>query len=253
MPVTQTILRNRFPFFLILAALGVAGCGTTCIQGFFNPGGGVRVTSPSTSCPVPTVMGAMNAVALTMPACENCSAATRVEHLFVTVRSIQLRAGPTIGADSPEWVELAPPLADEPKQIDLISASRSEVLVEKAAVPAGNYDQLRVRFSSASGGTAESPDTAEEPLTKDACGVTRSNCIVTADGRVQLLRFPGAASELVIPLGAAQSHALLVLPDSTIDVRLRLHPQLTVASTTEGLKVQYLLTGKAEAVRSSTE
>jgi len=255
-------LRNKPGYAVILMTLAVAGCGNTCIQGFFNPGGGVRVTSPATSCPVPTVTGTMNAIALKMSTCENCSAATRVEHVFVTVRSIQLRSSPTVAADSPDWVELAPHLADEPKQIDLIGASPSEILAENAIVPAGNYDVLRVRFSSPSADTTASPNSAEELTTKDACGPTRSNCIITADGRVQPLRFPGPSSEILIPLSAAQigtsrigameGHSLLVLPDSTIDLRLGLHPQLTFVSTSQGLALSYVLSGSANATRQSS-
>jgi hypothetical protein len=247
MPFTQTILRNHFPFFLILAALAAAGCGSTCFQGFFNGGngGGFRGGNPQ-SCPVPNVTGTMSAVVLKMSACENCSAATRAEHLFVTVRSIQLHPSPTVAGDSPDWIELAPHLADDPRQIDLIGDSPSGVLVENALVPAGNYNQLRVQFS------ATSAETSVEHLLKDACGVKPSNCVLTADGRVHPLRFPNASPELVIPFGATQSDSLLVLPDVHMDMRLRFQPQLAFTSSAEGLKIQYVLAGKADAVRQSS-
>lgn len=249
---SRCALRNTFLFVATFAAMGTAGCGTNCVQGFFNGGNGGGFVSTGTpqSCPLPNVTGTMNAMVLKTVACENCTDAASVQHLFVTVRSVQLRAtptpGPTPGMDSPDWIELAPHLAGAPRQMDLTGNS-SEMLVENAAVPSGTYREIRVRFLSAS------DESIEEPLTNVAAGPSSSNSLVTADGRVEALHWPGNAPELVIPLGTTSSDSLLVLPGSTMNLRLRLVAQPAFVASPEGLKVQYILVGKAEAIRVPAE
>ena len=248
---SRCTLPNAFLYAVSLAAIGNAGCGTNCIQGFFNGGNGGGFVSTGTpqSCPLPNVTGTMNAVVLKTVACENCTDAASVRHLFVTLRSVQLRPSPppdpTPGMDSPDWIELAPRLAGAPLQIDLIGNS-SEILVENASVPAGTYREIRVQFLSPSN------ESIEEPVTKDAAGPSRSNFLVTADGHIQPLHWAGDASELVIPFGTTPGDSLLVLPGSTVNLRLRLEARPVFVSSPEGLKVQYILAGKAEAIRASS-
>ncbi len=78
--------------------------------------------------------------------CETCTAAARVEHLSVTVRGIELRGRGSADTDSPEWVELAPEFAKEPRQVDLLGNAAAEILVEDALVPAGSYREVRLQL-----------------------------------------------------------------------------------------------------------
>lgn len=245
---SRSTFRNTFLLTAALTAISAAGCGTTCVQGFFNGGNGGGFVSTGTpqSCPLSNVTGTMNAAVLKTVACEKCTGAATVQHLFVTVRSVQLRSsstpGSTPGTVSPDWIEIAPHLAGVPRQIDLIGNSL-EILVENAIVPAGTYREIRVQFLSPSDASAE------ESFTNDVAGPSRSNSLVTADGHVEALYWPGNALQLFIPLGITPSDSLLVLPGSTINLRLRLEALPIFVASREGLKVQYILVGKANAVR----
>lgn len=246
---SRCTLRNTFLFVATVTAIGTAGCGTNCVQGFFNGGNGGGFVSTGTpqSCPLPNVTGTMNAVVVKTVACENCTDAATVRHLFVSVRSIQLRPtttpGPTPGTDSPDWVDLAPQLASAPRQIDLIGNS-SEILVENGVVHAGAYREIRVQFLPASN------ESAAGSFTQDAGAPSPSNSLLTADGHVEALYWPGNTPEIFIPLGTTASDSLLVLPGSATNLRLRLEARPVFVSSLEGLKVQYILVGKAEAIRA---
>jgi hypothetical protein len=95
----------------MFTAIALTGCGDSCFAGFSNNGNGgliVKVANPPPSCSLPQVHGAMSVVALKSSLCETCAASTRVEHVFVTLRGIQLRLGASENALSPNWLELAP-------------------------------------------------------------------------------------------------------------------------------------------------
>jgi hypothetical protein len=85
----------------MFTAIGLAGCGNFCVSGFYNNGnnsnnGAIIVRlNPSSVCSLTKANGTVRAVALKSAVCETCTAAARVEHVFVTVRDIQLRVGPT--------------------------------------------------------------------------------------------------------------------------------------------------------------
>jgi hypothetical protein len=112
-------------------------------------------------------------------------------------------------------------------------------LLEGALVPAGSYRELRFQF------VPESTDRFAG-LSKNECGGTLSNCIVTADGRIQPLQLPGDTPELVVPL---EHNSMVVLPDARLDLRLRLRPQVAYISNREGWKAQTILVGNADVVR----
>jgi hypothetical protein len=104
----------------MFTAIALTGCGDSCFVGFSNNGNGgliVKVANPPPSCSLSQVHGAMSVVALKSSLCETCTAATRVEHVFVTLRGIQLRPGASEDARSPNWLELAPHLAKEPVKL----------------------------------------------------------------------------------------------------------------------------------------
>jgi len=231
----------------MLTAVGFAGCGNSCFVGFSNNGNGgviVKAGNPGPTCSLSRANGTMNAVALKSSVCETCVPATRVEHVFVTLRSIQLRPIASDDTNSPDWVELAPHFANEPRHIDLMGNSVPVILVQSAIVPAGSYREVRLQFFLGS------PTSAEELSTENACGETRWNCIVMADGHVEPLRLPGGVPELLIPFQSTESESLVVLPDARMDLQLSLEPrQGSYFSSTEGWKPQNLLVGRATVVR----
>ena len=243
----QRHLRSTFSSAAMFMAIGLAGCGDSCFVGFSNNGNGgviIKAGNPAPVCSLSLAHGTMSAVALKTQVCETCTAAARVEHVFVTLRSIQLRPSASDHTNSPDWLELAPQLANEPRQIDLMGNSMPVVLVESTIVPAGSYREVRLQFFPGS------PTSAEKLPAEDACGETRWNCVVMADGHVEPLRLPGDVPELLIPSKSIESDSVVVLPDARMDLQLSLAPhQGSYFSSTEGWRPQNVLVGRAMVVR----
>jgi hypothetical protein len=229
----------------MFTAMGIAGCGNSCFVGFSNNGNGgiiVKAGNPPPACSLSQANGTMNVVVLKSPVCETCTAAARVEHVFVTLRSIQLGLRASDDKNSPDWLELAPRLANEPRQIDLIG--NSMILLANANVPAGSYREVRLQFFPGSS------TSAEKLPAENACGEARWNCIFLADGNVEPLGLPGDVPELLILSESIESDSLVVLPEATLDLRLSLEPhQGSYYSSAEGWRPQNVLMGRARVVR----
>lgn len=240
-------VRSTFRCAAMFMAIGLAGCGNSCFVGFINNGNGsftINAGNPAPTCSLTQVNGMLNAVAVKSTLCETCAPAARVEHIFVTLRSIQLRPSDSYDTNAPDWLELAPELANEPRQFDLMGSSMPVILIENAIVPAGSYREVRLQF------VPGSPTNAEELPAENACGGTRWNCMVMADRRVEALSSPGDVSELLIPSQSMESGSLVVLPDARLDLQLSLEPhQGFYFSSTEGWKAQNVLVGRATVVR----
>jgi hypothetical protein len=243
-------LRTVFFGAVVFAGAGLAGCGNTCVVGFsINGNGGVivRAGDPPPTCSLSQAKGAVTVLAVKSPVCESCLVPARVNHVFVTLRGIQLRQSTNDDPNSHDWIELAPYLANEPRQVDLLGDSLPAILVKDAMVPAGSYRELRLQFLT---GSLTSPEAlpAENP-----CGVTRWNCTVIADGHIGQLHFPGDSPELLILPRDSESDSLLVLPDATMELHLNLelHHGLQF-SAAEGWKTQSVIVGHAKVERESS-
>jgi hypothetical protein len=226
-----------------LIAVGLAGCANSCFVFVSSNGSSgvfVKVGEPPPVCSLGAAQGAIRATVLKSRVCEACTPSTKMEHVFVTVRGIQL-SPTTIDANPPEWFEIAPHLAVEPKQIDLMGNAAPEILVDRAMVSALSYREVRLQFMLA-------PDLQVLPA-QNACGEGQWNCVVMADGRAEPLRLPRDVPELVMPLSIG-NEAVAVLPDGRMDLQLSLesHRVLTFSSA-DGLKPQIVLSGRAHAVR----
>jgi len=235
--------RTIFSCAVIFLALGLSGCGNSCYAGYsINGNGGLIVVAgnPPPACSLSQANGTMRVVALKSAVCETCVPATRVEHAFVTLRGVQLLPLGGGEKNSPDWVELTPQLAKEPRQIDLMGSSLPVILQASTTVAAGSYHEVRLQFVSGSSMNAETFPS------ENACGGTLWNCMVIADGHVQPLRFPTEKSELLIPAQNIESGPFVVLPDTGIELRLSLesHPRACFSSA-EGWTLQNLLAGHA--------
>ena len=243
MRVYRCHLGSIFSCAAIFTAIGLAGCGNACVVGFSNFGNGgiiVKAGNPPPTCSLSQANGTISAVALKSSVCESCTAAARVEHIFVTLRSVQLRPSASDDTSSPDWLELAPLLANKPRQIDLMDNSMPMILVESAIVPAGSYREFRLQFFLGS------PTNTEGLPAENACGETRWNCIVMADGHIESLHWPGDVPELLIPFQSIEGNSLVVLPDARTDLRLSLEPHRAGYSpSAEGWKPQNVLVGQA--------
>jgi len=243
-------LQNIFACGAMAGAISLAGCGNTCVMGSVNNGSGsgtVKVGNPPPSCSLTPIPAVVNAIVVKAPTCEQCTAASRVKNAFVTVRGIQLRTNGWSGTDSENWVEIAPKLGNEPRQIDLMGDSAEQVLVENAAVPAGMYRQVRLQFDG------DSTANAEESLDESSCGRTRSNCVVMTDGHVAPLALPSDPHELLLRIQSSEGESTMFLSGSRIELRLTLAPRevLDFSSTTKGLRLERVLAGHAAIVQQS--
>jgi Domain of unknown function (DUF4382) len=231
----------------MFVATGLAGCANTCFVAAFNNGTGsvaVKAGNPPPPCSLPPANGAVRLIVLKSPTCETCTAAVRLEHVLVTLRSIQLRSSATDKADTEDWLEISPWSAAEPRQIDLLGYSMPETLMESAIVRAESYHEIRLEFFP------ESHAKPEKLPTQNVCGENRWNCIIMADGHVEPLHMPDDASDLRIAIQSAESNSLVVLPEARMDLQLSLEPQqVFYFSSTEGWKLRNILMGHATVVR----
>jgi hypothetical protein len=242
--------RNTFlNAVVVLACLVLTSCGTTCVAGIFANGTGiilVKNSTPPPACPFSSGVGMMNVVAIKSQVCETCTASSRPQHIFVTLKSIQLHSAFPDSLNSRQWFELASPLLREHRQIDLLSDSAPEILVQNAPVPSNTYPELLLQFL---------PDTLTDPdalATESSCGRSRRNCMLMADGHVEELHFAGNgdSSELLLPLEYNGSSALAVVPGAVVDLRLRLQPQqVSTASASGSLQIYYVVVGSASISR----
>lgn len=237
---------------VILFAAALTGCGNSCFAGFSNNGNGsiiIKAGNPPPACSLTQGNGTMQVVAVKSAVCESCPATNRMQHVFVTLQGIKLHSSAIAGANSPDWLEIVPQLANEPRQIDLMGGPAAEVLVEMAAVPAGTYHQVRLLFLRDSDGYAG------KLLPENACGQARYNCVVMADGRVQPLGWPADVSAVLITPEAMNGGSLAVLPGGRTDLRLSFEPhRMFYFSTAEPLGLRTFLVGHAAtAPRSSIE
>lgn len=236
---------------VILFAAALTGCGNSCFAGFSNNGNGsiIKAGNPPPACSLTQGNGTMQVVAVKSAVCESCPATTRMQHVFVTLQGIQLHSSAMADANSPDWLEIAPQLANEPRQIDLMGGPAAETLVEMAAVPAGTYDQVRLLFLRDSGGYAG------KLSSENACGEARNDCVVMADGRVQPLGWPAEVSAVLITSENINGSSPEVVPGRRTDLLLSFQPhQMLYSSAAEPLGLRINLVGHAAtAPRSSIE
>jgi hypothetical protein len=177
----------------------------------------------------------MNATAEKAAVCETCTKAARTEHLFITIRGVELHPSVIADGNSMDWVEVAPELEKEPRQIDLMDGGAAEVLGENALVPAGTYRRARMRLAE---------DTANVAA-GNVCGKMGRNCVVMGDGRVEPLRIDGDTVELRIEGGE-----IVVLPESKNALRVSLEPVNGLISAAGGFAVRSALTGRVRVANA---
>jgi hypothetical protein len=198
-------------------ALGLSGCGSTCVVGFSIDGNGgviVRAGDPPPACSLAQAKGAMTALAVKSPVCDSCAPSPRVNHIFLTLQGIQIRSNTAIDdPSSSQWIELAPQLKFEPRQFDLLGDSQPAILAENTSLPAGIYRQVRLQFLN-------TPPANTGLSTLNACGVDAWNCTISGDGVIEPLIFPPGAPEVLTLLQDADTDSLLVLPDARLELRL---------------------------------
>jgi hypothetical protein len=191
-----------------------SGCSNTCVVGFSNNGNAgviVKAGDPPPACSLSQAQGMVRATLAKLRVCETCAPVARAQHIFITLRGIQVHADVTDSADSTDWVELALQLKDHPRVMDLAGDSLPEEF--DTVVPAGTYRLVRLQFAGNAEVDAETP-----------CGSGVANCLVMGDGQVVPLRFRGEMPELLLP-ASSENGSLVVLDGSDSEVQIRLRPQ----------------------------
>jgi len=223
-------LTSRACFFtIVLFCLAFAGCSNYCFVFVSNPGGSISTSSNTPSCQLNTATGT---VSLSVSASSTSSAQAHpmpigIQHIFVTLRGIEARPSAIPNDDSPNWRELAPKLASQPQQLDLLAQcaeSCEQNTFDDVAVPADAYRQIRLRLSS-------NQPAMDEPVPgENACGSVGFNCVITTDGGIRPLMLDGLSSQLQITSGRISGGFFRVLPDTAINLKIEFNPQSSLFS-----------------------
>jgi hypothetical protein len=229
---------------LLLFAVWLSGCGDTCFAFISNPSSGSLKIGVG-GCKLTPASATVRLMVQGVQRCTSCPASSRIRHIFVSIRGIDVHEGLTPDAGSPDWQELAPHLAKQPLQIDLLSASGDQVtkepLEEIVTVPAGVYRQLRVRFADDAVGRI--------PLYRESpCGGASANCVVMDDDTVRPLLFDTASPELRITPERIANGSLLILPDIDTDLIIELKPVWTFSNRRD-VRLLPILIGSAKMDR----
>jgi hypothetical protein len=239
-----------------LFAVWFTGCNNTCFTFTSNPPTGtigIKASDPSPSCTLTRANGAVRLTVQTVPMCSSCSESGRIQHIFVSIRGIEVHPSTTADDDSPDWQELLPPdLVKQPLQVDLVRGtadqSAREPLGDIVAIPAGIYRQVRLRF------VPNQPATDDRLAEKNACGSRGFNCVVTADGRIQPLLLDGGSPKLSITSDRIVGGFLLIPPDADTHLVIEFKASWALASSAqEGVHLLPTLTGSAWAERQPTQ
>ena len=243
----------NFPFRgALLFSVWLTGCNSTCFTFTSKPPTGtidIKAGDPKPSCALSKANGAVRLTVQTVPMCSPCSGSSRVQHVFVSIRGIEIHPSTTADDDSPDWQELLPPkLVEQPLQVDLVGGTADrgarKPLGEIVAIPAGIYRQVRLRF-------APNQSATEDQLReRNACGSAGFNCIVMADGRIQPLLLDGGSPNLRITSDRNEGVSFFIPPDTDTDLVIELRPVWSwVFSASEGVRLLPSLTGSAKVGR----
>ncbi len=183
---------------LVATVLGVGCGGTTKVQGTL-PGTVVVSISDPPSCMAPN------------------GSSTSFTSVFITVRSVQAHIDPKADDNSSGWQELAPQLANAPKQIDLFATPTNCVLAQlgSASLPAGSYQQIRLLLVS------NNPAASAATPSSNACAGNGFNCVVLSDNSIHELQLSSQDNTgLKIPPGQIVGGPLQVSAGQSVDLNI---------------------------------
>jgi hypothetical protein len=213
-------------FATLLFCLSIAGCSNYCFVFVSNPGGAVLTGSTPPSCQLNTATGtvSLRVAASPTPPAQATPTPASIQHIFVTLRGIEASPSVIPNDDSPDWRELAPHLATQPAQLDLLthdndSCDRNQHTFADVAIPADAYRQIRLQLSP------NQPATDEPVPEENSCGSVGFNCVVTADGGIRPLVLPDPSSQFQISSDHISGGFFRVLPDTPVNLNIEFNPQ----------------------------
>ena len=191
----------------LLVCFLLTGCGDTCVvvTGIF-PNASSTTNPPSCQLGNGGITVAIGPVATSPFA----STAPNLQHLFVTLRGIEAHSNAMATAESPDWQQLAPELAEHPMQIDLMAAPAlgarcSLGLIHNPAFRAGVYRQIRLQLVS---DVPPRVDVSPE----NACRGEGLQCVAATNGRIHPMVLVNGAREIVIAPNQIANGFFNVLP-----------------------------------------
>ncbi len=221
-PRRRITASQKFSLSTLLLSFALIGCDTnSCTLIVSDPGGsGGTISGNGPSCSLSTTTVSMRiASSLPPPAPEG---QPRIQHVFVTLEGIEANPGATADENSPDWQELAPNLAKEPMQIDLLARAGNSCepnISSRVTVPADAYRQLRLRLSS------NQPNTTDPVLQQNFCGTAAFNCVVTSDGNIKPLVFDRDLSQVQFSSQQIASGSFRIFPDAPLNLKIEFDPQ----------------------------
>lgn len=140
------------------------------------------------------------------------------KHVYVSIRSVQANISDTATDNSSGWQELAPQLNAQPVQIDLFSTASTSCLLtalgSNGALPAGNYQQIRLLLVANSGSPGPVP-------ASNNCGSQGYNCVVLSDASIHQLDLSSQANTgLKIPPGQVMGGPISVGAGQDVDLNI---------------------------------
>jgi hypothetical protein len=228
-------------FTTLLFCLGFVGCSNYCFVFVSNPGGSPLTGSNTPSCQLNTSTGTvgLRVTASPTPSAQATPSPASIQHIFLTLRGIEATSSSIPNDDSANWRELAPKLATQPEQLDLLahkddSCDQKQNTFAEVAIPADAYRQIRLRL-------APDQPAADEPVPEEnACGTLGLNCVVTADGGIRPLVLDGPSSQFQISSDHISGGFFRVLPDAAVNLKIEFNPESSLfysAQTDEAVRL----------------
>jgi hypothetical protein len=217
-PASPTVL-----LAMLFLSLDLSGCNNTCVVFISDPGGTISGNTPT--CSLNEAKGNIRVRITSSLALPANGESARIEHIYVTLRGIEANPNAIADDDSPNWQELAPKLARQPAQLDLLARSgdtRELDTPEYVAIPADAYRQIRLRLSPNKANAGES--VPEENF----CGSVGLNCVVTSEGSIQPLVLASKDSQIEISPGHIAGGFFRLLPETTVNLEIEFNPQSSV-------------------------
>lgn len=218
----------RLSFSCLLLCFLLIGCGDTCfvVIGIFP--NTTSITNPPT-CKLGAGNGTITVGINSVRPSPGAPISPNLQHVLITLRGIEANPNSVAAQDSPEWQELAPQLATNPVQIDLMATAISGVsctsrLTRESTVPASVYRQIRLRLVSDNGEPGETLSLHNE------CSGSGFNCVVDANGHEHALALENGARDLLITSDRITAGSFNVLPDTSTNLSIVFDPYSSLAA-----------------------
>jgi Domain of unknown function (DUF4382) len=194
----------------LLVCFIFTGCGDTCVvvTGIFP-----NASSPTNPPSCQLGNGGITVAFRSVASSAAVASTPNLQHLFVTLRGIEANSSALATADSPDWQQLAPDLADHPVQIDLMEAPALGArcpppLIHNSSFRAGVYRQIRLQL------VPDAPAGVDVSFQKNACQGDGLQCIVAMNGQIHPMALVKGGADIVIAANHIANGSFNVLPDT---------------------------------------